>query len=132
MKTSTTLEAAETASETLATPELRKAPRFPCEGTGEVLVLGGALHFTGTLRDLSASGCRMATEAAFTLERGTQVEVVMVVNKVHFRVAAGVRATSKSRGVGLEFMNLSARCSRLIQDLIVELKAKEERAKPAM
>jgi c-di-GMP-binding flagellar brake protein YcgR len=92
-----------------------------------VVVLGGALRFTGELRDLSAFGCRLATEVVFTLERGTYVEVLMVVNRVQFRVAAGVRATSRTRGVGLEFMNLSGRRARLIQELILELKAKTER-----
>ena len=67
-------------------------------------------------------GCRLTTEVAFKLERGTQVEVVLVVNRAHFRVAAGVRANHKVRGVGLEFMNVSSRCARMIQELIEELK----------
>ena len=127
MKTSAIIETIALASEGSAPPERRKAPRFPCEGTCEVVVLGGALRFTGELRDLSAFGCRLATEVVFTLERGTYVEVLMVVNRVQFRVAAGVRATSRTRGVGLEFMNLSGRRARLIQELILELKAKTER-----
>jgi PilZ domain len=111
----------------LALDERRRMPRFLCEGTGEVIVLGGALRFTGQLLDLSATGCRMATEVMFRLERGTQVEVVMVVNRVHFRVAGGVRSNHKTRGVGLEFMNVSTRCARLIQELIAELESKAER-----
>jgi hypothetical protein len=107
-----------------AAQERRKTPRFPCEGTGEVIVLGGALRFTGVVRDLSAAGCCLTTEVMFTLERGTQVEVTLVVNRVHFRVAAGVRSNSKTRGVGLEFMHVSSRCARLIQDLIAELAVK--------
>ena len=95
--------------------------RFPCEGTGEVIVLGGALRFTGEVRDLSATGCCIATKVMFTLERGTRVEVTLVVNRVHFRVAAGVRSNQISQCVGLEFMNVSARCARLIQELIAEL-----------
>jgi c-di-GMP-binding flagellar brake protein YcgR len=94
---------------------------------GEVIVLGGALRFTGEVRDLSAAGCCLTTKVMFTLERGTQVEVTLVVNRVHFRVAAGVRSNSKTRGVGLEFMNVSSRCARLVQDLIAELTAKAER-----
>jgi len=102
----------------------RKAVRFGCEGTAEVIVLGGALRFTGQVRDLSASGCCLITEVMFRLERGTQVEVAMVVNSEHFRVAAGVRSNHKTRGVGLEFMNVSARSARYIRDLIAELEAK--------
>lgn len=129
MKTSATIEPAGATSATLTQPasERRKMPRFPCEGASEVIVLGGALRFTGEVRDLSASGCRLATEVVFSLERGTYVEVLMVVNRVHFRVAAGVRSNHKTRGVGLEFMSVSARCARLIQDLIAELRAKAER-----
>lgn len=107
--------------------ERRRCRRYLCEGTGEVIVLGGALRFTGQVRDLSESGCCLATEVVFTLERGTQVEVVMVVNNVHFRVAAGVRSNHKVRGVGLEFMNVSARSGRFIRDLIEEIDAKAER-----
>ena len=108
-------------------PERRKTRRFPCEGTAEVMVLGGALRFNGEVRDLSAAGCCMHTSVMFSLERGTQVEVTLVVDHVHFRVAAGVRSNSKTRGVGLEFMHVSERCARLIQDLIAELTAKAER-----
>jgi hypothetical protein len=110
--------------------ERRKTPRFDCEGTGEVIVLGGALRFSGELCDLSGSGCRIATKVAFRLERGTRVEVAMAVNGVHFRVAGGVRSNHKTRGVGLEFMNVSLRGARLIQELIRELAAKAERDRP--
>jgi c-di-GMP-binding flagellar brake protein YcgR len=92
-----------------------------------VIVLGGALRFSGEVRDLSAAGCCVLTKVIFTLERGTQVEVTLVVNRVHFRVAAGVRSNRYTRCVGLEFMNVTERCARLIQELIAELAAKGER-----
>jgi hypothetical protein len=109
--------------------ERRRTPRFPCEGSAEVMVLGGALRFTGQVRNLSATGCYVATDVVFTLERGTQVEIVMVVDRERFRVAAGVRSSHKVKGVGLEFMNVSARCARFINDLIGELEARELRAR---
>jgi hypothetical protein len=105
----------------------RAAPRLPCEGTAEVSVLGGALRFTGRVRNLSATGCCLSTDVVFILERGTQVEVVMVVGGVSFRVAGGVRSNHKVRGVGLEFMTVSSRCARLIQELIGDLEAKARR-----
>lgn len=104
----------------------RKVERFPCDGAAEVIVLGGALRFSGEVRDLSATGCCIATKVMFTLERGTRVEVTLVVNRVHFRVAAGVRSNRIAQCVGLEFVNVSARCARLIQELIAELEAKAE------
>jgi hypothetical protein len=45
----------------------------------------------------------------------------LVVNHTQFRVAAGVRTDPRQPGVGLEFMNVSNRSARLIQDLIIEL-----------
>ena len=130
MKTVAAMElvGAENRVESDASDERRNTPRFPCGGTGEVIVLGGALRFSGELLDLSATGCRLATEVMFTLERGTRVEVAMVVNGTHFRVAGGVRSNHKVRGVGLEFMNVSARGARLIHELIAELEGKVERA----
>jgi c-di-GMP-binding flagellar brake protein YcgR len=129
VKTEVTIEQprAESVSAIQSAPNRRKTRRFPCEGAAEVLVLGGALRFTGEVRDLSATGCCVLTKVMFTLERGTQVEVTLVVDRVHFRVAAGVRSNRITRCVGLEFMNVSPRCARLIQDLIVELGAKAER-----
>jgi len=106
--------------------ERRKARRFLCTGDAKVIVLGGALTFIGKIQDLSMVGCRIVTDVAFTLERGTHVEVVMVIERVNFRVAAGVRSNHKTRGVGLEFTHLSTRCGRLIQELIVELERKQE------
>jgi hypothetical protein len=119
--------ASPTAAATAGPPERRKFPRFPCEGTAKVIVLGGGLTFTGKLQDLSATGCCVITEIAFSLERGTQVEILMVLNHITFRVAGGVRSSGKVRGVGIEFMSVSARCAHLIQDLIAELEAQQKR-----
>jgi c-di-GMP-binding flagellar brake protein YcgR len=130
VQTETSIEPAALAkseSATQSVPNRRKTQRFPCEGAAEVIVLGGALRFTGEVRDLSATGCCVLTKVIFTLERGTQVEVTLVVNRIHFRVAAGVRSNRYTRCVGLEFMNVSARCARYIQELIAELAAKAER-----
>jgi hypothetical protein len=116
---------------TIAAPDERDrrvAPRFCCDGAAEVIVLGGALRFRGLVRNLSATGCCLSTDVVFSLERGTQVEIVMVVNDVQFRVAGGVRSNHKVRGVGIEFMNVSSRCARLVQELIAELAAKARRA----
>jgi hypothetical protein len=110
-----------------ATPpglERRASRRFPCEGQAEVIVLGGALRFTGHVQDLSATGCRVLTDVVFALERGTQVEIALAVNKIQFRVAGGVRSNHKVRGIGLEFMNVSKRCAGYIRDLIAEMEAK--------
>jgi hypothetical protein len=109
-----------------APSDRRKSRRFPCEGVAKVMVLGGALTFTGKIQDLSVAGCCLVTEVVFTLERGTQVEVLMAVNHTSFRVAGGVRSNHKVRGLGLEFMNVSARSARLIQELIAELDAKRK------
>lgn len=128
MKTATAPRASAARASALIN-ERRRMPRYPCEGAGEVMVLGGALHFSGEVRNLSATGCYLATEVVFTLERGTQVEVVMTIDGVHFRVAGGVRSNHRVRGVGLEFMNVSPRCARLIQELVEELEAKEERVR---
>ncbi len=87
-------------------------------------MLGGALRFTGHVQDLSATGCRVLTDVVFALERGTQVEIALAVNKIQFRVAGGVRSNHKVRGIGLEFMNVSKRCAGYIRDLIAEMEAK--------
>jgi len=107
--------------------ERRRALRHACEGTAEVSVLGGALRFTGRIRNLSATGCCVSTDVVFSLERGTQVEILLTVDGVHFRVAGGVRSNHKVRGVGLEFMGVSKRCAHLIQELIADLEAKAQR-----
>jgi len=106
-------------------PERRKSRRYLCTGNAKVIVLGGALTCVGEIKDLSMVGCRVVTEVAFTLERGTQVEVVLAIERVNFRVAAGVRANHKTRGVGLEFMHLTTRCARLVNELIDELEYKQ-------
>jgi hypothetical protein len=108
----------------------RKSRRYLCTGDAKVIVLGGALTFVGQIQDLSMVGCRVVTEVAFTLERGTHVEVVMVIEHVNFRVAAGVRSNHKTRGVGLEFTHLSTRCARLVQDLIAEIEHRQQTPPP--
>ena len=97
--------------------------RFPCDGIAEVVVLGGALRFKGRIQNLSSTGCYISTESGFGLERGTQVEIVLEVNRMQFRVGAGVRVLHRGAGVGLEFSQVSSRCARYIKQLIAELAA---------
>lgn len=128
MGTAVDLPAAE--AET-ANQEKRGSRRLSCDGSAEVSVLGGALRFTGKITNLSLTGCYVSTASHFNLERGTPVEIVMGLNRLQFRVAAGVRVLHRGAGIGLEFSNLSQRSNRYLKELMAELEAKESKGKAA-
>ena len=103
----------------------RRHPRYPCEGRAEVSVPNGGLLFQGKILDLSLSGCFVETPS-LNLERGTRVEVCFVTRQMRFRVAGHIAVLRPKHGAGIAFDNLSARLSRQIEELVVELKEQLE------
>jgi hypothetical protein len=100
--------------------ENRRHPRYRCEGHAEVFLPQGALLFRGRILNLSVSGCYIET-ATLNLERGTQVEVYFVTNRLQFRVLGNIAAVRRKRGAGISFLNISPRRELQIAMLVSEL-----------
>ncbi|HEY6446506.1 MAG TPA: PilZ domain-containing protein [Acidobacteriaceae bacterium] len=103
--------------------ERRSSPRFACAGEAEIVLPGGGLRFTGTIRDLSIGGCFLETQCR--LERGTSVEIWMCAQGMPLRMAANL-VVKRETGVGFRFYGVTGRKMDMIRGLMAELA--EERA----
>jgi hypothetical protein len=100
--------------------ERRSHPRLACEGGAKVCLPHGGLLLTGTILNVSLSGCYIEARS-INLERGTQVEVSFETRQLHFRVAGNITVLHPRKGVGISFLKLSHRATRQITQLMQEL-----------
>ena len=105
--------------------ELRKHPRFECEGFAEIHLLGIEKSCPARIEDLSLKGCKLVLldepESEFDLP--TVFEVTFTVNELSFRVRGRLAGFRGARCIGVEFMDLRPRSRRYILDMVEELAA---------
>lgn len=105
--------------------ELRKHPRFECDGVAEIHLLGVEKPCPARIEDLSLKGCKLALlgepedEPEFDLP--AFFELTFTVNELSFRVRARSTGLRLSRYIGVEFVDLRPRMKRYILDLVEEL-----------
>lgn len=102
----------------------RRHERFPCDSMAEVVVSHPELLFRGEVKDISSSGCYVATRARLNLKRFAEVELRFSANGGQMRSLARVVDVRPGRGVGVEFLPGDPKMSRRIQDLLEQLKFK--------
>ena len=107
--------------------ELRKHPRFECEGIAEIHLLGIEKSCPARIEDLSLKGCKLVLlgepegEAEFDLP--TVFEVTFTVNELSFRVRGRLAGFRAAGCIGVEFVDLRPRSKRFILDMVEELAA---------
>lgn len=105
--------------------ELRKHPRFECEGVAEIHLLGMEKSCPARIEDLSLKGCKLVLlgdpedEAEFDLP--TVFELTFTVNELSFRVRGRSTGFRGTRCIGVEFVDLRPRSKRYILDVVEEL-----------
>ena len=104
--------------------ELRKHPRFECEGIAEIHLLGIEKSCHERIEDLSLKGCKLVVlddDPDFDLP--TVFELTFTVHELSFRVRGRSTGFRGTRCVGVEFMDLRPRLKSYIRDLVEELAA---------
>jgi hypothetical protein len=114
----------ENPAQSIANADRRQHPRYSCDGTAEVFVIGKGLRFKGRIADLSEAGCYI--ETPHQLERGTHLELTFEVNGMRFRLTGGIRVVHMHAGIGIAFDNMNERRRLFVQDLIEELAQQEK------
>ena len=99
----------------------REHPRLVCKGIAEVRFLDMEESTTGTLLDLSVTGCCIECGGALPEAQEQAVEVRLTANGVKLRVAGVVRNVRRKRRVGIEFTGVSSRKAEQIRLLVREL-----------
>jgi hypothetical protein len=109
--------------------ERRKQPRFECGGSAEVVAIESGSHYHGEIRDLSLTGCYIATPARMDLDRRADVELCLCVNGDSLSSPARVIIVRPESGVAFEFLavdpEMRAALLMLIQRLSAELSTHE-------
>jgi hypothetical protein len=107
--------------------ELRKRPRFECDGIAEIHLLGVEKSLPARIEDLSLQGCKLvlldeaADDPEFDLP--TVFELTFTVNELSFRVRGRSTGMRTKRCIGVEFLDLLPRLESYIRDLVEELAA---------
>ena len=103
--------------------ELRKHPRFECEGIAEIHLLGTEKSCPARIEDLSLKGCKLVLldepEPEFDLPN--VFEVTFTVNELSFRVRGRSVGFRGAGCIGVEFVDLRPRLKRYVLDLLEEL-----------
>ena len=92
--------------------ERRLSRRLGCDGFAEVFAFDTGFLFRGAIRDISRTGCYVATTVTLNLEPQSEVEVLFRLKHLEYRIHAQVNNVRTGIGAGFEF---------LLQDPLVEL-----------
>jgi hypothetical protein len=104
--------------------ELRKHPRFECEGVAEIHLLGIEKSCPARIEDLSLKGCKLVLhEPEPDFDLPNFFELTFTVNELSFRVRGRSAGFRKAGGIGVEFVDLRPRSKRYILDMVEELAA---------
>lgn len=106
------------ASESSSGSERRLKRRFACDGFAEVYVYETGFLFRGTIRDISLTGCYIATKFAMKLESLSEVDVLLILKNHEYRIQARVRNFRPGKGVGLEFLYRDPQVEARFQNLL--------------
>src|SRR4051812_2363424 len=105
----------------------RRHERFTCDGFAEVVSFHPELLFRGEMKDISLTGCYVATRARLNLKRFAEIELRFSANGQQMSSLARVMDVRPGKGIGLEFLPGDPRMSKRFRDVIEELKARSDR-----
>ena len=103
--------------------ELRKHPRFECEGVAEIHLIGIGESCPARIEDLSLRGCKLVLNDEPEFDLPNIFEVTFTVHELPFRLRGRSTGTRAGRCVGVEFLDLRPRLKSYIRDLVEELAA---------
>jgi hypothetical protein len=103
--------------------ELRKHPRFECEGIAEIHLLGVDRSCPARIEDLSLRGCKLVLLEEPEFNLGSVFELTFTVHELSFRVRGRATGIRGARCIGVEFLDLRPRSKRYVRDLVEELAA---------
>lgn len=102
--------------------ERRRHERFACDGLAEVVVFDSEVLFRGEIRDISLTGCYIATRAQLNLKRFAEVELRFSANGQRLSSLARVMDVRPGKGVGIEFVSGDPRMDQRFHQLLERLR----------
>ncbi len=105
--------------------ERRAHPRLRCGGVAEIRVLPTESSASGSLLDLSVTGCRLETGVRIAAVENSVMEVRLRLKGFTLRVAGVVRHAGEHRNFGIEFLDVNERKAAQIEEMMTELRMME-------
>lgn len=122
-----------TSEEAVSGRERRRHERFACDGFAEVVAFRPEVLFRGEVKDVSMTGCYVATRARLNLKRFTEIELRFSANGHRLSSLARVMDVRPGKGIGVEFLPGDPRMNKRFRDFLEQLKANAtEQAKPGL
>ena len=90
------------------------------------MVFRPELFFRGEVKDISRTGCYIATRARLNLKRSAEIELRFSVNGQHLSSLARVMEVRPGKGVGIEFLPGDPRMDEQFHELLERLSATAE------
>ena len=109
--------------ETAGSRDRRRHERFACDGFAEVVSFRPELLFRGEVKDISLTGCYVATRARINLKRLAEIELRFSANGQQMSSLARVMDVRPGVGIGVEFLPGDPRMSERFREMIEQLKA---------
>ena len=106
--------------------ERRRHARYACDGRAEVVVFRPELLFRGEVKDISRTGCYIATRARLNLKKFAEIELRFSANGQHLSSLARVMDVRPGQGVGIEFLPGDPRMDQEFHELLERLRAAAE------
>ena len=110
--------------ETATGKERRRHERFACDGFAEVVAFRPEVLFRGEVKDISETGCYVATRALLKLKRFSKIELRFTANGQQMSSLARVMDVRAGKGVGVEFLPGDPRMNKRFRELMEQLRAK--------
>jgi hypothetical protein len=104
--------------------ERRRHQRFACDGLAEVVAFNPEVLFRGEVKDVSLTGCYIATRAHLRLKRFAEIELRFSADGHQVSSLARVMEVRPGKGVGVEFLAGDPRLDEQFHRLIDRLKEK--------
>jgi c-di-GMP-binding flagellar brake protein YcgR len=87
------------------------------------VALTGAAQIRGTIRELSLTGCLVATESSLDLGYQVRVEIEFRLHGNVFRINGITAGTRSNRSFGVRFLDLSDRRRQQLAGVVAEVEA---------
>ena len=109
-----------------ANPDRRVQLKQAVDTSAAICLIPGGAKLKGLILELSLTGCRIRTDAQFTVAIYTRVEIEFRAEGLPFRLGGVIQSIEDRRQVGVKFLNMSERKTTQLKQLIADIEENRE------
>jgi hypothetical protein len=109
-----------------ANPDRRVQLQQAVDTSAAICLIPGGTKLKGLILELTLTGCRIRTDARFTVAVYTRVEVEFHAEGLPLRLGGVIQSIEDRRLVGVKFLNMSERKTTQLTQLIADIEENHE------